>query len=92
MLTHVDWSTSVALDLDAQLVASKANPTLRSLLRRVLLAETGQQRRVLPTPAWGTIAIKTLGNWRFTESHSCAKTKERAGMGHRCVFVFSLIM
>jgi hypothetical protein len=42
MLTHVDWSTSVAFGLDAQPIASKPDPILRSLLRRVSLAESEQ--------------------------------------------------
>ena len=46
MLTHVDWCTSVALCLDAQLAVSKADPMLRNLLHRVPLAGNEQKRRV----------------------------------------------
>ena len=40
MLTHLLWCISVALCLDPQLVVSRADPMLRSLVRRVPLAES----------------------------------------------------
>ncbi len=43
MLTQFNWCISVALCLDAQLVVSKTDPMLRSLVRRVPLAESKQK-------------------------------------------------
>ncbi len=47
MLTQFRWCISVALCLDAQVVVSRADPMLRSLVRRVPLAESEPKWRLL---------------------------------------------
>ena len=47
MLAHFKWCISVAHCLDAQLVVSTIDPTLWSLVRRVPLAGSTQERRAL---------------------------------------------
>jgi hypothetical protein len=53
MLTQFTWCISVALCLEAQLVVSKTDPILRSLARRVPLAES-EPNRQLVLPRWTT--------------------------------------
>jgi hypothetical protein len=47
MLTPLDWCTSVALCLDPQPIASKADPIRHMLVRRVPLAESKQKPQIL---------------------------------------------
>jgi len=46
----------VALRLDVQVVVSTTDPMLRSLARRVPLAESGPKRQLLlPSDSWTTV-------------------------------------
>jgi hypothetical protein len=47
MLTRFNWCISVALYLDAQPIGSTTDPMLRSLARRVPLAESEPKRQLL---------------------------------------------
>ncbi len=78
MLTRSNGCIYVALCLDAQLVACKADPMRGSLVRRVPLAESMQKRQFRLPPG-------RLSKWRKCRKISIALTsKESKICGESC--------